>query len=294
VYEKPTAPAGIGGVLDDGLRLWRLCLPLTWGLAMLAQAINTAPAILFPAAPVPQASADLALAQRAMAAVGAGSKYSLVALVFGMIAYGFTNAVLLRIYAFYQGKPMSFGEALSAGFGLVLRTFRFFLLLGLGFALAAALLIIPAIAMRGSASAGNQILMGLVLVIAGFVFIYVAVRLAVAYPAMIVDDLGVTSAISASWKMTKGFWWRVAVLISVLSVVILALGALLGVVAGGTAGLVGANKDIIIRVTQIANVIMYAFLGSLSPAVLLSVYNDLKLRRQGGDLADRVSALAAQ
>jgi membrane-anchored glycerophosphoryl diester phosphodiesterase (GDPDase) len=211
-----------------------------------------------------------------------------------VIAYGFTNAVLLRINAVCHGKQLSFGEALSAGFRLVARTFGFFLLLGFGFGLAVAFILLPALAMRGTSSASSQVIMGVLLIIAAFIFIYVGIRLAVAYPAMIVDDLSVTSAISTSWKMTKGFWWRVATLITVLGVVVLALGALLGVVAGGTAGLVGANKDVVVPVTQIASVIMYAFLGSLSPAVILAIYNDLKLRRQGGDLADRVSALAAQ
>jgi len=74
----------------------------------------------------------------------------------------------------------------------------------------------------------------------------------------------------------------------------LVLGAVLGIVAGGMAGLLGTGSRVAILVTQLVSILVYSFLGSLSPAVLLAVYNDLKLRREGGDLADRVSALASR
>jgi hypothetical protein len=291
VYEKPTAPAGIGGVLDDGLRLWRLSLPLTWGLALLAQAVKTAPSIFFPVPPsaVPP---NLELAQRIMTMIGASSRSSLLAFVFGMISYIFVNAVLLRINSVCEHRQMSLRESLAAGLGLLLRTIGFFFLIGIGVALLIGVIVIVALAK--SSSAGAQILMALVVMIVCVFLLYAAIRLVVGYPAMIVDDLSATDAIKASWRMTQGFWWRVTALLTVLGVIGLVLGAVLGIVAGGMAGLLGTGSRVAILVTQLVSILVYSFLGSLSPAVLLAVYNDLKLRREGGDLADRVSALASR
>lgn len=294
VYQKPTAPAGIGGVLDDGLRLWRVTLPLTWGLALLAQATKTLPAFLFPPLHVANIPRNLELMQRFSAMMGAATRYQLVGFLFGIIAYGFTNAVLLRINSVYLNEQMSFGEALSRGFKLILRTLGFFLLLGVCIGVPIALVLIAAAAMAGTASSGSQIVVAVLIIAVCILVIYLAVRLVVGYPAMIADDLGITAAISTSWKLTKGFWWRVATLITVLAVISLVMEALLGLVAGGALGLVGAQRDLVVRVTQLATIVLFSFLGSLSPAVILAIYNDLKLRRQGGDLADRVSALAAQ
>jgi hypothetical protein len=292
VYEKPTAPAGIGGVLDDGLRLWRLSLPLTWGLALMAQAVRTAPAILFP---VPRVAvpANLDLAQKIMAMAGASSRSSWLAILFGFIAYIFVNAVLLRINSVSEDRPMSFSESLAAGAKLLPRTIGFFLLLGLIIGLILLVAVIP-VAIVKSAGAGGAIMTGLLLTVAALLIIYVANKMVVGYPAMIVDDVSAKDAVSTSWKMTTGFWWRVATLLAVLGIIGAALGAVLGLLGAAMFGWLGVASRAPVLVTQLAGVVVYSFLGSLSPAVILAIYNDLKLRKEGGDLADRVSALAAR
>jgi hypothetical protein len=292
VYEKPTAPAGIGGVLDDGLRLWRLSWPLTWGLALMAQAIKTAPAILFPA-PRLALPPNLDLAQKIMAMAGATSRSSWLAMLFGFIAYIFVNAVLLRINSVSEDRPMSFSESLAAGAKLLPRTIGFFFLLGLIIGLIVLVALIPA-AIAKSAGPGGAIMTGVLLTVAAILILYVAIKIVVGYPAMIVDDVSATGAISTSWKMTTGFWWRVATLLTVLGIIGAALGAVLGLLGAAMFGWLGVGSRAPVLVTQLASIVVYSFLGSLSPAVILAIYNDLKLRKEGGDLADRVSALAAR
>jgi hypothetical protein len=292
VYEKPTAPAGIGGVLDDGLRLWRLSLPLTWGLALLAQVIRTAPAILFP---VPRVAlpANLDLAQKIMAMAGATSRSSWIAILFGFIAYIFVNAVLLRINSVSEDRQMSFSESLAAGMKLWPRTIGFFFLLGLIIGLILLVAVIPAAIVK-SAGPGGAIMTGLLVMVAGVLIVYVAIKMVVGYPAIMVDDRSATDAISTSWKLTSGCWWRVATLLAVLGIIGVALGAVLGLLGAAMFGWLGVASRAPVLVTQLAGVVVYSFLGSLSPAVILAIYNDLKLRKEGGDLANRVSALAAR
>lgn len=293
MYEKPTAPAGIGGVLDDGLRLWRLSLPLTWGIALIAQAIKTAPAILFPAPPIAAASPKLDLAQKIMAMAGATSRSSLLAIVFSFIAYIFVNALLLRINSVSEDRPISFGESVAAGMKLVPRTIGFFMLLGLMVGLGVMVVLLPAFIMKNLGPAGG-IMMGLLVIVGCVLVVYVSVKMVVGYPAMIVDDLSATAAIRTSSKLTTGFWWRVAILLGVLGIIGLALWAVLGLLGAAMFGWLGIASRAPVLVTQLASVVVYSLLGSLSPAVVLAIYNDLKLRREGGDLAHRVSALAAQ
>jgi membrane-anchored glycerophosphoryl diester phosphodiesterase (GDPDase) len=292
VYEKPTAPTGIGGVLDDGLRLWRLSLPLTWGLALVAQAIKTAPAILFPTPRVAVPASNLDLAQKIMSMAGATSRASLLAIVFGFIAYIFVNAVLLRINAVSEHRQMSFSESLAAGLKLLPRTIGFFFLLGLMIGLPVLVAVIPAVIFKNGP--GGSVMTGLLLMVAGLLIVYVAIKMVVGYPAVIVDDQPATDAISTSWKLTGGFWWRVATLLAVLGVIGAALGAVLGLLGAAMFGWLGVASRAPVLVTQLASIVVYSFLGSLSPAVILAIYNDLKLRKEGGDLADRVSALAAR
>jgi hypothetical protein len=291
VYEKPTAPAGIGGVLDDGLRLWRVSLPLTWGLALLAQTVNSAPSILFPPAPL-AVSPNLELSQRMMLLMQESSRHSLLAFALVMISYIFVNAVVLRINGVAEDREMSFSEAVASGFGLLLRTWWFFILIVVGVFLFGAAVFIIGAALGKSPALGAQILLGLIAFSAFLYILYAAVRLVVGYPAMIVDDLSAWEALKASWNLTQGFWWRVATLLTVLGVIGLVLGALVFFVAGLMIGLFGVGSRVAVLMSGFAGIVVYSFLGSLSPAVILAIYNDFKLRKQGGDLADRVSALA--
>ena len=132
VYEKPPAPASIGGVLDDGLRLWRTSLSRTWGLALLAQAIAAIPAIFFaPPAVVPAANAGLN--ERLMLIMGQSSRYLFSFFFFLAISYIFRNAVIARVNSIAINAELSFGQSLSKGLRLTPRTLGMGLLVGLAF-----------------------------------------------------------------------------------------------------------------------------------------------------------------
>jgi membrane-anchored glycerophosphoryl diester phosphodiesterase (GDPDase) len=173
------------------------------------------------------------------------------------------------------------------------RTIGFFFLLGLIIGLILLVAVIPAAIVK-SAGPGGAIMTGLLVMVAGVLIVYVAIKMVVGYPAIMVDDRSATDAISTSWKLTSGCWWRVATLLAVLGIIGVALGAVLGLLGAAMFGWLGVASRAPVLVTQLAGVVVYSFLGSLSPAVILAIYNDLKLRKEGGDLANRVSALAAR
>ena len=46
MYIRPTAPRSIGGVLDDGFRLWRAAFAKTWPVALMAQLLALIPVLI--------------------------------------------------------------------------------------------------------------------------------------------------------------------------------------------------------------------------------------------------------
>jgi hypothetical protein len=294
VYEKPVAPASIGGVLDDGLRLWRISLGKTWGLALLAQAVNSMPAILFPTAPV-AAAANLSLNERLMMTLGQSSRYSIAFLAFLLISYIFRNAVLLRINGVANNSESTLGQSLSTGLRLTPRTWGMFFLIGLAVVLIGVVLgVVVAVAAAPGASTGARMVLAVAGLVAFCCIFYVSLKFVVAYPALIVDNLSATGSISASWNLTKGYWWRTASILTVLGVIFLVLAVVLVIVGALVGGILGTITPGGLLFLQLAGVALYSVLGSLSPAVVLALYNDLKLRKEGGDLAGRVSALASR
>jgi hypothetical protein len=290
LYEKPTAPAGIGGVLDDGLRLWRISLPLTWGLALLAQTVDSAPSILFPQAPL-ELSRDLDFSQRMMLLMQESSRHSLFTFGLVMISYVFVNAVMLRINSVAEDREMSFSEAVALGAGLLLRTWWFLILIAIGALLFGTVVFIVAAAVGKSPAIGAQILVGLIALVAFIYMLYAAVKLVAGYPAMLVDDLSAWEALKASWTMTQGYWWRVATLLTVLGFIGLVLLGVVFLLAGLMVALFGVGSRVAILMSGVAGILVYSLLGSLSPAVIFAIYNDFKLRKEGTDLAGRVRAL---
>src|ERR1700733_11431126 len=161
LYENPEAPAGIGGVLADGLRLWRISLPLTWGLALLAQTVDSAPSILFPPAPL-ELPSDLDFSQRMTLLMQESSRHSLFTFGLVMLSYVFVNAVMLRINSVAEDREMSFSEAVALGAGSLLKTWWFLILIAIGAVLFGTVVFIVAAAVGRSPAMGAQILVGLI------------------------------------------------------------------------------------------------------------------------------------
>jgi hypothetical protein len=293
VYEKPTAPRSIGGVLDDGLSLWREALPKTWLLAVVSQLILAIPSLLF-RSQVTDAAATQDLNQRLMLMMGQTTRFSLVFYALLLVSYIFRNAIMLRIAAVADGADLDVGESLSRGTRLMLRVIGLFLLLGVGIMLMAIVVGVTAGFMSAAAGAGTRIVGIVVACIAVALVLFAAIRVLLAYVAMVVEDRPVFESVKLSWNMTRGYWWRTAAILTVLGVIAVVLAAVLYLIIGVVISALGMLSFATAVIVQLASVVAYAFLGSLSPAVLLAIFQDLKLRNEGSDLAGRVNALASK
>jgi fucose 4-O-acetylase-like acetyltransferase len=129
----------------------------------------------------------------------------------------------------------------------------------------------------------------LVLLPAGYVFVTFSSALA----ALMVSGAAPLASLSRSWHLTRGSFWRLTLVYAVAFVVLLVLYMLLG-----TATLLfialAAHADLAL-VTATGAVVMVALGAFAVPfymAVQLAVFGDLTARREGTDLAQRISATA--
>ena len=79
---------------------------------------------------------------------------------------------------------------------------------------------------------------------------------------------------------------------TVLVIVIVAVFLFVGIIAGIVAATTGSASAISGILVQVISVLGNTLISPLYSAVLISIYYDLKLRKEGADLAGRVNALA--
>jgi hypothetical protein len=294
VYTRPTEPRSIGGVLDDGLKLWLGSLAKTWPLSLFAQLVVAVPLLVLgyklqsvvpmvPGAPSRPLSAANAQAVMELFKSPATWLTYLAILVLSALIY---TALVLRIAAVASGAVLSLGAALSSALRLLPRLLVQFLLFFAACVVVGVVVALPA-------AAGSRAL-GLVSIILFFVIFFVFGRVFFASIVLIMDDAGPVESIAVSWRLTRGYWWRCAGILVVLFIIGLVFSLVVGFISAALGGTFGTTSFVATGVSQLISLLVNAVLGSLYPAVLIAILFDLKLRKQGGDLLGRVDALARQ
>jgi hypothetical protein len=110
---------------------------------------------------------------------------------------------------------------------------------------------------------------------------------------LLVEGSGPAASLLRSWRLTTGSFWRLSLIYTVALIVLIVLYAVSAAVAGFLAGVLGRGD--LAMVTAFAEVVGVA-LGALATpfygALALAVLADLKVRKEGADLEQRISATA--
>jgi len=136
-------------------------------------------------------------------------------------------------------------------------------------------------------------LRGLLALAALVVVCYGLVALSCAMAVLLLEDAGPVASLARSWRLTTGNFWRLSVIYTVALIILIALELVIAAVAGFLAGVL-AHGDVAM-VTAFAEVIAIILGALVTPfygALALAVLADLKVRREGADLAQRISATA--
>lgn len=300
-YVAPSAPLTIGGVLDNWLRLFRASFAGCWAFALLSAAAGAVMEFMVtPTLPTPGQRPLQAYTQLLSSLRGPGIVLSdILVFVVSLLVY---SALLTQQSAVVRGEdPFSFGTALAKGLRRVPQ-----MLLGM---IVMILIIMAIFVPAGIVGAVlyqfrqmplAMLCLGLLVIGAVILLIYVSARMQVWMAVMFSENLGGPSSLGRTWELVKGNWWRVTGIAFVSGVVIWVLGMAVGAAAGiavGIAGIHAASPAQALRRIQIlgaAGQVTQLLTMPLLTAVWFAIYQDLRLRREGGDLAARTEALSAK
>jgi hypothetical protein len=300
-YVAPSAPLGVGGVLDNWLRLFRSSLHACWPIALLAAVAGALVQLtVTPPVPTPNLPPYQSILQ-SLAALS-GPRTLLTDLALALIAVLVYAALLTQQTAVMRGeRTLAFGTALANGLRrtpqMILGWLVLIVIIG---ALAVPFGVGAAILWQFLHTPAGVLLAALGLLALVLVMVYVSVRLQLWQAVMFAENRSGPASLGRSWDLVKGHWWRVTgigfvsgILIGILT---WAASAVIGLLVG-FAGLHGGTPYGLVRRIQLIGAVaqvMRLLTMPLLTAVWLAIYQDLLLRREGGDLAARAEALSGR
>ncbi|HZC85795.1 MAG TPA: hypothetical protein VE266_02265, partial [Steroidobacteraceae bacterium] len=153
-------------------------------------------------------------------------------------------------------------------------------------ALAGAALFLPAWATGGT-------LRALLIIAALVVLSYGIVAISCAQTILLVEDAGPAASLARSWRLTTGSFWRLSIIYTVALIILIALYMVIAAVAGFLAGVL-AHGDLamVTAFAEVIGIVLGALATPFYGALALAVLADLKVRKEGADLAQRISATA--
>ncbi len=251
MYQAATAPQSIGGVLDDGFRLYRAALGRVIVLTFVALVLGQIPGVMMTTSGgIPDPSSMLVPL--------------LICSVLSAVCYA---AVIARMNAVAEQRDMPLSEAVGVGLRRLLPLLVYSLLYGVIVAVGMVLLIVPGM------------IFGLSLMFGAFM--------------VVVEGRGPVDGLAASHRLVWGHWWRTALIMTVAMFVVMAVYMLIAFVSGFTVALASTAPTILGPVLQL--VVVPVVGGAVTPlfyALALAVFYDLRLRRSGADLEQRLDAPA--
>jgi hypothetical protein len=260
-------PQTIGKVLDDGFKFYVRNLVKILPLSFLAVVTPVIVVILFLGVDTyfGLSSGQLDPATTDFGGLFASFGISMVLAMF--LAVIFYAALFYKLTAAAQDRAMGVGASLGLGLRaaipLLITNLIFFAIVMLG----TILLIIPGI------------------IVMVFLCLYM--------PAYTMDNAGIIGSLKKSYNLVVGNWWRTLLILSIPTIIMIAFFAGIGVVIAALVGFsVVQGEGDFLQYQITVEVVQYAvnvFLAPLFPALMIILYHDLKLRKEGADLDAKIA-----
>jgi hypothetical protein len=276
-FYPPTRPSSVGEVLDLAFRIFKVTLirALPYGIvAVIAQQLTS----LYNFGRVAPAHAH---APAVFANPLVGGSIFVLGVLLALLAWSSMLLCQRSIVEHrFQSARVELGAALHRMVSFVPATLLFLAVVAGDFALLWAL---PA-AYHAQAR--------IVLLV---VSLYLAVLLSCTWPAVLFGGLGPVAALRQSVRLVWGNWWRVALVYMVSVIIVLVIAILLGALIATLVAWLGVGVPVMTSVVyaEVANA-LGAFMAPFAGALLLAVYGDLRVRREGTDLQQRIVGAVAE
>jgi hypothetical protein len=214
------------------------------------------------------------------------------------LALLFANAVMLRQYALARGRETAAGAELVRAAARVLGVVLIVILMMLAavvtmipVGLAVALPLGAAGALAGGGTQGAVWTAVVVALVALVAVSWIVIRWICSTLIYVLTDRGPFASMGHSWRLTSGSFWRLFIIYSV-AMVILIVFYFIAVLIGTAVAAALAHGDLVVMaaVMSMVVVVLGAIAAPFYSALMLSVYGDLSVRREGADLAQRLAA----
>lgn len=194
------------------------------------------------------------------------------------------SALLIRQRALIEDRPTTYASELAATLRrlpvFLLATLLFFAVAGAGFGAA---MLVPSAYYHWA------------LVPAALSCVYLAILLSCTWPAVLFTDASPWGALWRSARWVHGNWWRLCAVYTVGAAVVLVLALLIGALIAVTMPVLVSDVSVgtstfAVVVADLLRAVLAPFLGAL----LLATFGELRVRRDGRDLQQRVASLAVE
>lgn len=308
----PLRPLGVGEILDGAVSYMRRDPKTVLGIsALVATAIALLQVVLYasfgnffdllvsdPSFTNSDVAPDTGLLARGIAQVGAATLvFGVVSFLLSVLATGMLTAAMGRAVLGRSVSPAYvWGRARARFWPLLGLTLLVGLIVGavmvagLGLAIGLGVLV-------GQQSTGLGVLLGLGLALAGGVITaWLTVQLLLAPVALMLEDVGVTTALRRSYRLVTGAWWRTfgiyilatiiaSVVGQVLAVPFALLSGVIGAAGGGSSALGGNPFGLLPSlVTALGTLVSQTVTVPFTAGIVALLYVDRRIRREALDI----------
>jgi hypothetical protein len=124
--------------------------------------------------------------------------------------------------------------------------------------------------------------------------LYLGVLLSCTWPAVLFAGQGAFDALRYSVRLVSRNWWRVATVYAVGFAVVIAFGVVVAMIIPIIVPAVGVDIAVMTAVLTVVLSASGALAAPFFGALLLAVFGDLRVRREGIDLQRRIVGMAAE
>ena len=262
MYNLPTQPLGIGKLLDSGFKLFfagfknilgLLGIQALLSIAVLGGLIMSILGIISSNTPDAQ---DVML-----------STIGIFVIAYSVLSIVFYAGYIAKFNSTANGGSMGLGESLGTGFKKFFPIIFFSILYMLAVVIGSILLIIPGIILMISLSLGMYLI--------------------------VTDNLGPIDALKQSHAYVWGNWWRTLLYISIAGIISMIIYFILLIPFGFIIGFLAQGDPMMLAMIDIMNQFLSFVITPFMVAMFLPLISDLRLRKQGGDLAARIGTATA-
>lgn len=287
MFTLSDSPQGIGRILDNGFRLMIAGIGMA---ALLLLMMIIVEAILFTAMGASFFTKLAALQKGQIPASGLGL-FIVFMLLLGIVSMLFNNAMMAKYGAVAYGNSMSLGQAIATGVRKILPVLGY----GILYALIMAISALPLVLLMALLKP-HGLLAFLVIVVGIIPPLIFSLSLIFGNYLIILDNTGVIDSIKRSHNLVWGNWWRTALYFTIIIIIMLAIMFAVELTFGLIIGLTShldAQKGLssFNVIVQILNQLVSMIFMPVMISLFIPYFHDLKLRKEGGDLAARVKAI---